>query len=458
MRLLTAEARINAHKFRGGFLNDRDYGRLSQALGALAEARIFIDDTAGIGVLEMRAKARRLKAEHGLHLLVIDYVQLMQGRGRFENRQLEIASISRSLKGLAKELHVPIIALSQLSRAPEARVGPPSAAVGPARERQPRAGRRRRDVHLPRGLLQEEGRGGRRVAEIISASSATGRRAASSWRSSTSSRVSRTSTGGTANRREANAGVRRPRRHRPQLPVPRRVRHRGGTRVPPAGAARDARHQGQRVRARRVARGARARERRRPDAGRGRHRGGRVAPRRGRAPARPRLRRPVGQRSRGHLHPPAHAHRVHAGGGGVAGTGRGRARGAPRLPPEDRHGDEPARVQARQPAAGGLRARRAARTSTWKPPTRTSRPRTTTTRRCSSTSGNGSSRRSRCSASLGIAPETSTPPTAPRCCATSARGSTSCGPACSSTGWCRRRGRRPSTCARRCRCTAGSWR
>jgi replicative DNA helicase len=121
MRLLTSEARINAHKFRGGFLNDRDYGRLSQALGALAEARIFIDDTASLGVLEMRAKARRLKAEHGLHLLVIDYVQLMQGRGRFENRQLEIASISRSLKGLAKELHVPIVALSQLSRAPEAR-------------------------------------------------------------------------------------------------------------------------------------------------------------------------------------------------------------------------------------------------------------------------------------------------------------------------------------------------
>ena len=121
MRLLTSEARINAHKFRGGFLNDRDYGRLSQALGALAEARIFIDDTASIGVLEMRAKARRLKAEHGLHLLVVDYVQLMQGRGRFENRQLEIASISRSLKGLAKELRVPVIALSQLSRAPEAR-------------------------------------------------------------------------------------------------------------------------------------------------------------------------------------------------------------------------------------------------------------------------------------------------------------------------------------------------
>lgn len=121
MRLLTSEARINAKKFRGGYLSDRDWGRLSEALGVLSDSRIFIDDTASIGVLEMRAKARRLKAEHGLHLLVVDYVQLMQGRGRFENRQLEIASISRALKGLAKELHVPVVALSQLSRAPETR-------------------------------------------------------------------------------------------------------------------------------------------------------------------------------------------------------------------------------------------------------------------------------------------------------------------------------------------------
>ena len=82
---------------------------------------MFIDDTASIGVLEMRAKARRLKAEHGLDLLIIDYIQLMQGRGRFESRQAEIASISRSLKGLAKELNVPIVALSQLSRASETR-------------------------------------------------------------------------------------------------------------------------------------------------------------------------------------------------------------------------------------------------------------------------------------------------------------------------------------------------
>jgi replicative DNA helicase len=121
MRMLTSEARIDAHRFRTGYLSEKDYGRLSHALGTLAEARVFIDDTASIGVLEMRAKARRLQAEHGLHLLIVDYIQLMQGRGRFENRQAELASISRSLKGLAKELHVPIVALSQLSRAPETR-------------------------------------------------------------------------------------------------------------------------------------------------------------------------------------------------------------------------------------------------------------------------------------------------------------------------------------------------
>jgi len=121
LRLLTSEARIDAHRFRSGYLNEKDYGKLSQTLGILAEAKVFIDDTASIGVLEMRAKTRRLKAEHGLDLLVVDYIQLMQGRGRFDNRQQELASISRSLKGLAKELNVPIVALSQLSRAPESR-------------------------------------------------------------------------------------------------------------------------------------------------------------------------------------------------------------------------------------------------------------------------------------------------------------------------------------------------
>ena len=121
LRMLTSEARINAHKFRGGFLGSEEYKKMSEALNTLGEAKVFIDDSTSVSVLEMRAKARRLKSEHGLHLLIIDYLQLMQGRGRFENRNLELASISRSLKGLAKELDVPVIALSQLSRAPESR-------------------------------------------------------------------------------------------------------------------------------------------------------------------------------------------------------------------------------------------------------------------------------------------------------------------------------------------------
>ena len=121
MRMLTAEAEVDSHRLRGGFLSEGDYGRLSTALGRLGDAKVFIDDSAGLGVLEMRAKARRLKAEHGLDLLVIDYLQLMQGRGRFENRTQELASISRALKALAKELNVPVLALSQLSRAPESR-------------------------------------------------------------------------------------------------------------------------------------------------------------------------------------------------------------------------------------------------------------------------------------------------------------------------------------------------
>src|SRR5262249_45406066 len=121
LRMLTSEARIDAHRLRGGFLGERDWGRLSQAIGTLSEAKFFIDDSPGVGVLEMRAKCRRLASQHGLDLVIVDYIQLMQGRGRFENRTLELASISRSMKGLAKELNVPVIVLSQLSRAPESR-------------------------------------------------------------------------------------------------------------------------------------------------------------------------------------------------------------------------------------------------------------------------------------------------------------------------------------------------
>ena len=121
IRLLTSEAQIDSHRLMSGAIGQKDYGRISHALESLSAMQLFIDDTANIGVMEMRAKARRLQAEHGLSLLVVDYIQLMSGRGRFENRTLELAAISRSLKGLAKELHVPIVVLSQLSRAPEAR-------------------------------------------------------------------------------------------------------------------------------------------------------------------------------------------------------------------------------------------------------------------------------------------------------------------------------------------------
>jgi replicative DNA helicase len=121
IRLLTSEAQIDSHRLMSGHIADRDYSRISHALEQLSSMRLFIDDTANIGVLEMRAKSRRLQAEHGLSLIVVDYIQLMSARSRYENRTLELASISRSLKGLAKELNVPIVVLSQLSRAPESR-------------------------------------------------------------------------------------------------------------------------------------------------------------------------------------------------------------------------------------------------------------------------------------------------------------------------------------------------
>jgi len=121
LRMLTSEAHIDSHRLMSGAIGQKDYGKIAHALETLSNMRLHIDDTAGIGVMEMRAKSRRLQSEHGLHLLIVDYIQLMTGRGRFENRTLELASISRSLKGLAKELNVPIVVLSQLSRAPESR-------------------------------------------------------------------------------------------------------------------------------------------------------------------------------------------------------------------------------------------------------------------------------------------------------------------------------------------------
>lgn len=122
-RMLCSEARVDASKLRSGFLAESDWPKLTRAAGVLSEAQVFIDDTPAISVLEVRAKARRLKADRGLGMIIIDYLQLMRGRDGSERREQEISEISRSLKALAKELHVPVIALSQLSRAVEQRTG-----------------------------------------------------------------------------------------------------------------------------------------------------------------------------------------------------------------------------------------------------------------------------------------------------------------------------------------------
>ena len=120
-RMLCSHARVNAHNVRTGFLSQSDWPKLTNAAGKLSDAPIFIDDTAGLSVLELRAKARRLKSQQNIQLIIVDYLQLMQGLPGAENRQQEISEISRSLKALARELSVPLIAVSQLSRAVETR-------------------------------------------------------------------------------------------------------------------------------------------------------------------------------------------------------------------------------------------------------------------------------------------------------------------------------------------------
>jgi replicative DNA helicase len=121
MRLICAEARVDAHHVRTGRLPEDEWRKLSTSVGRLYKAKIFIDDTPALGILELRAKARRLKAEHNVGLIVVDYLQLMQGPKNVQSREQEISMISRSLKALAKEINVPVIALSQLNRAVEAR-------------------------------------------------------------------------------------------------------------------------------------------------------------------------------------------------------------------------------------------------------------------------------------------------------------------------------------------------
>ncbi|WZL73109.1 replicative DNA helicase [Clostridiaceae bacterium 35-E11] len=120
-RMLSSESHIEIQKIRTGTLNEDEWPRLAKAMGPLAQAKVFIDDTPGISLMEMKAKCRRLKMEQGLDMVLIDYLQLMSGDGRTESRQQEISNISRGLKGLAREMDCPVVALSQLSRAPEMR-------------------------------------------------------------------------------------------------------------------------------------------------------------------------------------------------------------------------------------------------------------------------------------------------------------------------------------------------
>jgi len=132
-RMLCAEALVNSNSIRKGFIKKEDWHKLTSAASNLTGAPIFIDDSSGVTVLELRAKARRLKMEHGLSLIIVDYLQLMRGKGSFERREQEISDISRSLKGLAKELSVPVIAVSQLNRSVEQR-RPPTPILADLRE------------------------------------------------------------------------------------------------------------------------------------------------------------------------------------------------------------------------------------------------------------------------------------------------------------------------------------
>jgi replicative DNA helicase len=132
-RMLCSEAMVNSSSIRKGFIQKEDWHKLTAGASRLTGAPIFIDDSSGITVLELRAKARRLKREHGLSLVIVDYLQLMRSRGSFERREQEISDISRSLKALAKELSVPVIAVSQLNRSVEQR-RPPTPILADLRE------------------------------------------------------------------------------------------------------------------------------------------------------------------------------------------------------------------------------------------------------------------------------------------------------------------------------------
>lgn len=151
-RMLCAGARVDSQRFRAGYLNTEERRRLQAGLAQLVEAPIFIDDTAGVHLMDIHAKLRRLQAERKLGLVVVDYLQLMSGRGRFENRNQEISAISRGLKLLAKELSVPMLVLSQLSRAPETRQGDHRPQLSDLRE----SGSIEQDADLVAFIFREE--------------------------------------------------------------------------------------------------------------------------------------------------------------------------------------------------------------------------------------------------------------------------------------------------------------
>jgi len=152
-RMLCATARVDSQKFRAGYLSADERRKLQAAASSLVEAPLFIDDSAGVHLMDMHAKLRRMKAEQGgLGLVIVDYLQLMTGRGRFENRNQEISGISRGMKMLAKELNVPLIVLSQLNRAPETRVGDHRPQLSDLRE----SGSIEQDADLVAFIFREE--------------------------------------------------------------------------------------------------------------------------------------------------------------------------------------------------------------------------------------------------------------------------------------------------------------
>jgi replicative DNA helicase len=168
-------ARVDQHKFRAGFLNQDERRKLQFALADLTEAPLFLDDTPGVNLMDVHAKLRRMQSEHGLSLVVIDYLQLMSSRGRIENRNQEVSAISRGLKLMAKDLNVPFLVLSQLSRASETRRGRSQAAVErSARFRIDRAGRRSGGVHFREEVYKRDREDVKGLADLIIAKQRNG--------------------------------------------------------------------------------------------------------------------------------------------------------------------------------------------------------------------------------------------------------------------------------------------